>query len=139
MPGFVADASATLPWCFEEEATPVAEALLERLRAGELAIVPAHWSTEVVNDLLMAVRRGRIDLEPVSRFARDLAALPIRIEPPHAPAAWDAVIRVASKHQLTVYDAAYLELAERTRLPLATLDGDLRKAALAASVVLVET
>ena len=139
MPGFVADASATLPWCFEEEATPATEALLERLRAGELAIVPAHWSTEVMNGLIMVVRRGRIDLERVARFARDLAALPIRIEPPHAPATWDAVIQVATKHQLTVYDAAYLELAERTRLPLATLDCDLRKAAVAASVVLVET
>jgi predicted nucleic acid-binding protein len=92
-----------------------------------------------MNGLIMAVRRGRIDLERVARFARDLAVLPIRIEPPHAPAAWDAVIQVATKHQLTVYDATYLELAERTRLPLATLDGDLRKAALAASVVLVET
>ena len=139
MSGFVADASATLPWCFEEEATPATEALLERLRAGEPAVVPAHWSTEVMNGLMMAVRRDRIDLERVARFARDLAALPIRIEPPHAPAAWDAVIRVATKHGLTVYDAAYLELAGRTGLPLATLDGELRAAALAASVVLVET
>ena len=139
MPGFVADASATLPWCFEEEATPATEALLERLRAGESAVVPAHWSTEVMNGLLMAVRRGRIDIQRVARFARDLTALPIRIELPYAPAAWDAVIRVATKHRLTVYDAAYLEFAERTGLPLATLDGDLRKAALAASVVLVET
>ena len=139
MPGFVADASATLPWCFEEEATPATEALLERLRAGEPAVVPAHWSTEVMNGLIMPVRRSRIDLDRVARFARDLAALPIRIEPPHAPAAWDAVIRVATKRHLTVYDAAYLELAQRTGLPLATLDGDLRKAALAANVVLVET
>ena len=92
-----------------------------------------------MNGLVMALRRGRIDLERVARFARDLAALPIRIKPPHGPAVWDAVIRVATKHQLTVYDAAYLELAERTRLPLATLDGDLRTAALAASVVLLET
>src|ERR1035437_980102 len=105
MPGFVADASATLPWCFEEEATPSTEALLERLRAGEPAVVPAHWSTEVMNGLIMAVRRSRIDLDRVARFARDLAALPIRIEPPHAPAAWDAVIRVATKHHLTAYDA----------------------------------
>src|SRR5438034_1264887 len=107
----------------EEEATPATEALLERLRAGEPGVVPAHWPTEVMNGLVMALRRGRIDLERVARFARDLAALPIRIEPPHGPAVWDAVIRVATKHQLTVYDAAYLELAERTRLPLATLDG----------------
>ena len=139
MPGFVADVSATLPWCFEDGATPATEALLERLRAGEPAVVPAHWPTEVMNGLVTAVRRGRIDPERVTRFARDLAALPIRIEPPHAPAAWDAVIRMATEYQLTVYDAAYLELAERTRLPLASLDGDLRKAALAARVILLET
>ena len=135
--GFAADASAALPWCFEDEATPATEALLERLRAGEPAIVPAHWPTEVMNGLIMAVRRGRIDLERVTRFARDVAALPIRIELPHAPAAWDAVIRVATQYQLTVYDAAYLELAKRTGLPLASLDGDLRKAALAAGVVVL--
>ena len=133
--GFVADASATLPWCFEDEATPQTEALLERLRAGEPAIVPAHWPTEVMNGLIMAVRRGRIDPERITRFARDLGALPIRIEPPYAPTAWDAVTRVAIEYHLTVYDAAYLELAKRTNLPLASLDGDLRKAALAAGVV----
>ena len=51
----------------EEEATPATEALLERLRAGEPAVVPAHWSAEVMNGLIMAVRRGRIDLERVAR------------------------------------------------------------------------
>jgi predicted nucleic acid-binding protein len=136
--GFVVDASATLPWCFEDEATPEAEGLLERLRAGEPALVPSHWPTEVMNGLIMAARRGRIDPERVTRFAHDLAALPIRIEPPQTPASWDAVIRVATEHQLTAYDAAYLELAERTSLPLASLDGDLRKAALAAGVALLE-
>jgi predicted nucleic acid-binding protein len=139
MPGFVADASATLPWCFAEEATAATEALLDRLRTGETAVVPAHWPTEVVNGLIMAMRRSRIDLERVTRFARDLAALPIRIEPPHSPVTWSALIRVAGEHHLTAYDAAYLELAQRTGLPLATLDDDLRKAALAAGVALVET
>jgi predicted nucleic acid-binding protein len=92
-----------------------------------------------MNGLIMAMRRSRIDRERVARFVRALAALSIRMEVPHAPAAWDAVIRVAIEHRLTVYDAAYLELAQRTGLPLATLDGDLRKAALAAGVALVET
>ena len=139
MPGFVADASATLPWCFEEEGTPATEALLERLRSGETAVVPAHWPTEVMNGLIMAVRRGRIGPETASRFARDLGALPIRIESPLSPGDWDAVIRVATEYKLTIYDAAYLELAERIAFPLASLDGDLRKAALAAGVVLMET
>src|SRR5438093_1132217 len=85
-----------------------------RYHAGEEILVPAHWPTEVMNGLIMAVRRGRIEQERVARFARDLAALPIRIEAAHAPATWDAVIGVASEHQLTVYDAAYLELAQRT-------------------------
>jgi len=139
MAGFVADASATLPWCFAEEATPATEALLVRLRTGETAVVPAHWPVEVMNALMVAVRRGRIDPERVARFARDLAALPIRIEQPHAPAVWSGLMRIASEYQLTVYDAAYLELAQRVGWPLATLDGDLRKAALAAGVVLAGT
>jgi predicted nucleic acid-binding protein len=74
----------------------------------------------------------------VARFAGDLAALPIRIEPPHEPASWNDVVQVATKHKLTIYDAAYLELAERVGLPLATLDGDLRKAARAKGAPLVE-
>jgi predicted nucleic acid-binding protein len=139
MPGFVADASATLPWCFEEEITPGTEALLERLRTGDSAIVPAHWPTEVLNGLIVAMRRGRVGSEAVARFVRDLEALPIRIEPPHAPASWGAPIRVATEYQLTIYDAAYLELAERAGLPLASLDGDLRKAARAAGIVLLES
>ncbi len=88
MSRFVAGASATLPWRFAEEATQATEALPERLRAGEPAVVPAHWPTEIMNGLVTAVRRGRIDRERVARFARDLRALPIRVESPHAlPAA----------------------------------------------------
>lgn len=108
-------------------------------RVHEPAIVPAHWPHRGYEWL----RRGRAPWPDrpgrVIRFARDLGALPILIEPPHAPAAWDAVIRVATECGLSVYDAAYLELAERTRLPLASLDSDLRKAALAAGVVLLDT
>jgi predicted nucleic acid-binding protein len=139
MPGFVAGASATLPWCFEEEGTPATEALLERLRSGETATVPAHWPAEVMNALVMAVRRGRIGPETSARFARDLGALPIRIEPPRSTGNWDAVVRVATEFRLTIYDAAYLELAERIGLPLASLDGDLRKAARAGGIALIET
>jgi predicted nucleic acid-binding protein len=86
----------------------------------------------------MSVHRKRIDLDRVARFAGDLAALPIRIEPPYSPSAWNLVVQAATAHNLTVYDAAYLELAQRTRLPLATLDGGLRKAAEAGGAPLVE-
>jgi predicted nucleic acid-binding protein len=108
------------------------------LQGGEEVHVPAHWPIEVMNGLIMAVRRKRIDLDRVVRFAGDLAALSIRIERPHEPAAWNTIVQVATKHNLTIYDAAYLELAQRTGLPLATLDGDLRKAALAEGAALLE-
>jgi predicted nucleic acid-binding protein len=137
MPGFVIDASATLPWCFAEEATHWTEELLDRLQGGEEVRVPAHRPIEVMNGLIMAIRRKRIDVDRVARFAGDLAALPIRIEPPHAPVGWNAVVQVATEHNLTIYDAAYLELAQRTGLPLATLDGDLRRAARAQGALLV--
>lgn len=139
MPGFVADASATLPWRFEDEATPWTEALLSRLLNGEEVLVPAHWPLEIMNALLIARRRGRVTAEHILEFADDLAALPIRIEPPTSPIHWPTIMDRAERYRLTAYDAAYLELAQRTGLALATLDGDLRKAALAASVALVQT
>ncbi len=74
----------------------------------------------------------------MTRFSSDLSALAIRIQPPHAPAVWNSVIQVATKHRLTIYDAAYLELAQRMGLPLATLDRDLQKAARAEQVLLIE-
>lgn len=138
MPGFVIDASAALPWCFAEEATPWTEALLDRLQGGEEVLVPAHWPIEVMNGLLMAVRRKRIDPDRVARFTDALGSLAIRIDPPYTPAGWNSVLQVATKHRLTIYDAAYLELAQRTGLPLATLDGDLRKAAQVEDAAFVE-
>ena len=138
MLGFVIDASATLPWRFEDEATPWTEALLDRVQGGEEVRVPAHWPLEVANTLLMARRRGRVTANQISEFIEDLGGLPIRIEPPSDPAQWPTILSLAERHRLTVYDAAYLELVQRTGLPLATLDGDLRKAAQAEGVPLVE-
>jgi predicted nucleic acid-binding protein len=137
MPGFVIDASAALPWRFEDEATSWTEALLDRVQGGEEVRVPAHWPLEVANTLLMARRRGRVTAGQISEFIDDLAALPIRIEPPSDPKEWPAILALAETHRLTAYDAAYLELVQRTGLPLATLDGDLRKAAQAEGVELV--
>ena len=133
---FVIDASATLPWCFEDEATPWTDRLLFDLRMDGAATVPAHWPLEVLNSLLFAVRRGRISPEKVERFWSDLSVLAIRIEP-MAVSAWSDIHRLAEQYRLTAYDAAYLELAQRTGLPLATLDGDFRKAAIAAGTPLV--
>jgi predicted nucleic acid-binding protein len=136
MPGFLPDASATLPWRFAD--TPWTEALLDRLQGGEEVMVPAHWPLEIINGLLMARRRGRVTTDQISEFVEDLACLPIRLEPLSGPAQWPAILALAEQYRLTAYDAAYLELAQRSGLPLATLDGDLRKAALAAKVALVE-
>lgn len=138
MPGFVIDASATLPWRFEDEATPWTEMLLDRIEGGEEVLVPAHWPLEVVNTLLIGCRRGRVTREQVSEFIEDLAALPIRLEPPRGPGQWAALVSLIEQYRLTAYDAAYLELARRVGLPLATLDGDLRKAARAEGAALVE-
>ncbi len=85
MAGFIADASAALPWCFAEEATPWTEALLERLQAGEPMVVPAHWPVEIMNGLTMALRRNGIDSDRLERFTEDLLSVSISIEPPHIP------------------------------------------------------
>lgn len=125
---FVVDASATLPWCFPDEATPWTEALLDRLAQGERVIVPAHWSTEVSNALLSAIRRKRIDRNRAEWFLEKLASLNITAEPPLSMASAKAVLNLSIKHSLTFYDAAYLELAIRNGLPLATLDDALLRA-----------
>jgi predicted nucleic acid-binding protein len=134
---FVIDASATLPWCFTDEATSATEALLERLRSGDEAIAPAHWPTEVMNALIMAVRRQRIAFSQVLEFAEALAALPIYVGSPTPPAAWDPLLTTALETKLTIYDAAYLQLARKIEAPLATLDTDLQNAARAVSIPLV--
>ena len=137
MAAFVIDASATLPWCFSDEATPATNALLARLRTGDEAVVPAHWLPEVGNALLMAVRRKRISSQDAYQFLADLESLPIRTDATARNLVRSAVFPIAEQHRLTVYDAAYLELALREGLPLATLDNDLRKAATIAGALLV--
>jgi predicted nucleic acid-binding protein len=77
---FVIDASATLPWCFADEATAATNAVLTGLRTGDEAIVPAHWPVEVANALLVAVRRQRISRDDAHQFLLDLESLPIRVE-----------------------------------------------------------
>ncbi len=120
MAAFVIDASATLPWCFADEATEATNALLIRLRTGDEALVPAHWPAEVANALLVAVRRNRIPPEDVHQFLENLEALPIRIDTTTRNQIRAEVFPLAEQYELTVYDAAYLELAIRESLPLAT-------------------
>ena len=139
MAAFVLDASVTLPWCFSDEATEATNALLTRLQAGDEAIVPAHWPAEVANALLVAVRRKRIPFEDVHQFLEDLEVLPIRVDTSAMNQIRAGVFPLAEQYELTIYDAAYLELAIREGLPLATLDNDMRKASRAAGVSLVDS
>ena len=134
---FIVDASASLPWCFEDEATPWTDGLLERLRTGDRIQVPAHWPTEISNGMLVALRRKRIQPGRPELFWDELSILPIEVEPPLSPAQAKAVLSLSEKYGITVYDAAYLELAKRKGLPLATLDKDLISAAPQESVLLV--
>jgi predicted nucleic acid-binding protein len=136
MAAFVPDASVCLAWCFEDEASEWTDSLLNRLRLGEEALVPAHWPMEVANALLMAVRHARLTEEKCSRYLDDLRALPIHVDTASTTHAFDRSLVLARQHKLTIYDAAYLEIAVRVDLPLATLDGDLRKAAIAEGVLL---
>jgi predicted nucleic acid-binding protein len=125
----VVDASLALAWCFEDEATGWADGVLERLRHGDRMIVPAHWPTEVLNGLLVALRRKRIGSEQPAQFWDQLVLLPIEIEPPLATPQAKAILALGEKYNLTIYDAAYLDLANRRGLPLGTLDAELRRAA----------
>jgi predicted nucleic acid-binding protein len=133
----VLDASVTLSWAFANEATPFTVRILERLKTAR-AVAPAVWPFEVINALVDAERRGRINAAQQAEFLERLRLLPISIE--HRPVAWlgQQILPLARAHRLTAYDAAYLELAIREGLPLATLDGDLRKAAAAAGAALAE-
>jgi predicted nucleic acid-binding protein len=131
---FVVDASVTMAWCFEDEATPASEAVLDQL-SGERAIVPGLWTLEVTNVLLAAERRGRLTEAQATRFVSVLSALPIDISPDIADLV--ALLAAGRRHELSAYDAAYLTLAARTGLPLATLDDKLAAAARSAGITLL--
>ena len=132
----ILDSSITLAWVYSDETT---EAILHVLNlvTNHGARVPALWRLEVANILEMGVRRGRTDAAFRDAALADLALLPIRVDPETDRHAWGATMRLASRHQLSLYDAAYLELADRRRLPLATLDRELRMAATAEGVSLL--
>ena len=133
---FVLDSSVALTWCFEDERTQATEALLKRVvEAG--AVVPVLWPLEVLNALAMAEKRRRVDRDTRHRLADLLRDLPIRVDIESAEMAWTDTAALAERHQLTLYDASYLEVARRLSLPLGTLDGALRNAADALRVPLL--
>ena len=131
----VVDASVTMAWCFETEADAYADAALHALRHGG-GLVPAVWTLEVANVLLLAERRRRLSRGDADRFLGILSQLPITVADAPTTADVDGVMTLAREHRLTAYDAAYLALASMTRAPLATRDRALRAAAQRATIVL---
>jgi predicted nucleic acid-binding protein len=135
---FVVDNSVALAWCFEDEQTQPVMDLLDRV-AQTGAVAPSLWPLEALNGLLMAERKKRLDGKRRQRLAGFLRGLPVTLDPETADQAWTATARLAERHRLTLYDAAYLELAQRRKLPLATLDVDLIKAGKALGMTLLGT
>ncbi len=133
---FVLDNSIALAWCFEDEQTPAIMALLDRVTETG-AFAPLLWPLEALNGLLSAERRRRLDRDRRTRLASFLRALPVTLDPSTADRAWDTTNNLAERHGLTIYDAAYLELAQRRRLPLASLDKAVRAAAAALRIEIV--
>ena len=134
--GFVLDCSVTMAWGFDDEATPYTNGVRDRL-AHVRAIVPNLWPLEVANAALVGERRGRLDQARSQRFLWLIKQLPIAIDDETSGKAFDEIIHLGRAHQLSAYDASYLELAIRRGLPLACLDGKLKAAAIAVGVSLL--
>ncbi|MCY4214038.1 MAG: type II toxin-antitoxin system VapC family toxin [Gammaproteobacteria bacterium] len=126
---FVLDASMAFAWVLPSQTHPAAEALLERVEKGDEVVVPPLWFLEVANGLLAAERRKTM-AAPERRLALErLSALALTIDAAHAQDAFGRTSALAEQYGLSVYDAAYLEVAIRRNLPLGTRDRALRAAA----------
>ncbi len=129
----IIDCSITMSWCFEDESPPASMQVLDRLADGA-ALVPPHWFLEVANVLAMAEKRNRITAAAATEFLNLLQTLDIEVDDQGPSRTFAHVLPLCRAHGLTSYDAAYLELALRRALPLATLDEQLQKAAAAMGV-----
>lgn len=123
----VLDSSAALAWIYDEETTDPIRRVFDAV-AEQGAFVPSLWRLEIANSLTVAVRRGRIGHEFRRAALADLGALDITVDAQTDSRAWNATLEFADRFLLTVYDAAYVELAQRRALPLATLDRDMQRA-----------
>ena len=134
MSWIVLDASVTLSWCFPDEQTPASMGVLDLLKAGDQALVPAFWCSEVLNSLLVGERKGRISADQTRAFLDDLSALRPTLDGAPLQRVFQDVQALCRQHGLASYDALYVELAMRSGSPLATLDKSQRDAALAVGV-----
>jgi predicted nucleic acid-binding protein len=132
----VIDGSTALGFLLADEQPEPALKALDAVEKGVPTIVPAHWCVEVANGLIMAERRKRASQADITEALSLVAALPVLTDVETAQRAVSDTAAVARQYGLTIYDAAYLELAMRRGASLATTDGDLAKAARAAGVAL---
>lgn len=132
---FVLDCSITLAWFFADEADPYADTVAKSLKDAT-AVVPDLFHLEIANTLLVGERRKRNNRAQADSFLTRLAALPIVVDGQTATRAWTDTIGLARTCNLSTYDAAYLEVAVRETLPIATLDDEIRDAAITIGVPL---
>ncbi len=133
---FVLDNSVVMRWCFDD-AHPYAEPILERLETGDTAIVPTLWLYEVSAVLVQAQLRGIVTAQKADEFVDELQSLSIQADSESAARIFPDVHRLALAYRLTSYDAAYLEVAIRRGLPIATLGNELARASKAAGVAVL--
>jgi predicted nucleic acid-binding protein len=131
---FVVDASVAIAWVHPAQATRQTAAMLDAIADGATIEVPALWSLEVANALLVLVRRRKLADEERQAGLGWLRGLPIRVDHEMSALAFSRLSELAAAHHLSVYDAAYLELAQRRRLLLGCKDAALRTAATSARV-----
>jgi predicted nucleic acid-binding protein len=134
---FVLDCSVTITWLFEHESTEDTDGLLGKLFGPEKAVVPQHWVLEVGNVLLGAERLKKKTPADTTLFLNLLSKLAIESDTHTGHHATTTTLALGRRHHLSSYDAAYLELAMRLGLPLATLDRSLRKAAQAEGILVL--
>lgn len=131
----VIDSSVTLAWFFEDERSDETDNVLDHVATAG-AIVPSLWSLEIANGFQSALRRKRITVAFRDASLANLRAFPIVVDTETDRHAWGSTLMLSERFGLTLYDASYLELAQRLRLPLASLDRELRTACRALRVPL---
>lgn len=131
---FVADASVAIAWVHPAQATPETDAMLDRLSAGDSLVVPALWPLEVANALTVLRRRRKLTPDEARTAIEIIRELPAVIDHEAAAVAFTRLVDLASEHELTVYDATYIELATRRQLPLASNDARMKQAAMSTGI-----
>jgi predicted nucleic acid-binding protein len=135
--GFIADASVAVGWIHPAQATEQTKDLLEAVYDGAAVEAPAIWPLEISNALIVLVRRRKLSETERESALSAIQQISVRIDHEMATLAFTKLSSIASEYQLSVYDAAYFELAQRRNLPLACKDGPLREAAKRARIELL--